>query len=95
MVTAKLRIGQLIDSHVMFQIDGEEGDWFVYYYAPDGQTMYKIKLDDASKAAIKAKRDQVVAFLSGEITLSGSVEETQKLQDVIVPASTVKQWVKQ
>jgi hypothetical protein len=94
MVSATLKIGQLISWNTNFEIVSEDREWAIYYYSPNGRIMLKIVLDDASKAALKAKRDQVAAFCNGDTTLSGSVAETWKLEDVDVPFSTVNQWVK-
>lgn len=93
-VSGTLKIGQLINWSTAFLSEGEAGDWYINYYAPDGRTMYKIKLDDASKAALKAKRDQIVAFCNQDIMLSGTVEEIQKLQ-LVTHTTQVLEWVKQ
>jgi hypothetical protein len=95
MVSGTLKIGQLISWNVVFDIVAEEGDWFIYYYAPDGVSMYKIRLDAASKAALKAKRDQITTFCDQDITLSGDVMETWKKETVTHPSTQTEEWVKQ
>jgi hypothetical protein len=101
MVSATINIGTLISLswNTNFNLISDNGDLILEVYLPDKVTRVLVKLDDASKEALITKRNQckaqVEAFLSQKITLSGTLLETCKLQDVVIPASTTKDWVKQ
>lgn len=93
MVTGTIPLHKLIQ--YSYAITGSNGDWFIFYYTPDGVTQYKIKLNATSKALLQQKQTEFLAFLDQNVTLTGTIEETWKFQDVTIPASTTKQWVKQ
>lgn len=67
----------------------------VYYYMPDGVTMYRISLDAASVTQLDGIIAQIQAWMNQSDTWSGTILETWKRQDVTHPAAVVNEWVKQ
>ena len=67
----------------------------VYYYLPDGVTMYKIQLDVASIAQLNSIIAQIQAWMNQSDTWNGTILETWKLQTVTHPATQSQEWVKQ
>ncbi|MCW3998745.1 MAG: hypothetical protein NWE93_00715 [Candidatus Bathyarchaeota archaeon] len=93
MVKAIIKLAKLIQYSLAVENLRDEGDWLIFYYAPDGVTQHKIKLDADSVAALKKKRDELLAFLD-QVALSGEVVATWKLEDMAVPAKTNAAWVR-
>jgi hypothetical protein len=92
MVTGTIKLGRLIDWHLMYEIVSEDNEVHIYYY-PTENVLVKIRLDPASIAVLKQKRDQIISLLNQTVTLSGEVLERWEKKQVTKPAETVEQWV--
>ena len=75
-----------------FETDVQDGDWFIYYYDPNGTDLYKIKLDAATKTQAKALIAQITAWMNKSETWSGTVVEYQQKKVVTHPAVDVEEW---
>ena len=93
MVTGTIPLHKLIQ--YSYAVDAQNGDWYVFYKLPDGITEYKIKLNASSKALLQQKQAEFMVFLNQEVSLTGTIMETWKLQDVTTPAVTTQQMVLQ
>jgi len=89
MVSRTLKLKDLIDWHMRFDVIDDKGELLAYYL--DTNTLVKIKLDSTSLAALKQKRDQILSFLEQSITLSGEVVEKYEKQS-LTRTETVEQW---
>jgi hypothetical protein len=94
MVSKTFQRNKIFSWSMIFNQNGQ-GGYEVYYYDPDGVTMYKIALDAASVTQLNGIIAQIQAWMNQQDTWSGTIQETWKLQDVTTQASTTKQWVKQ
>lgn len=92
MVTGTIPLHKLIQ--YSYAITATNGDWFIFHQ-PDGATEYKIKLDAASITLLKTKQQALLNLLNQQVTLSGVIVETKKLQDVTTPPVTKPVWVLQ
>jgi hypothetical protein len=95
MVSKTFQRNKVFSWSLNFETSQENGDWFIYYYDPNGVDMYKVKLDAATLTMAKALRTQITAWMNGIDTWSGTVVESWKKQVVQHPASDVEEWVQQ
>ena len=92
MVSETLKLKELISWHLMYDVEVEGKDVFIYYYS-NPATLLKIKLDDASVKALAQKRDTIINFLEQSITLSGTVVEKLELQKR-QETKEIEEWVR-
>jgi hypothetical protein len=79
--------------HITFDAEQEAGDWFIYYYDPNGVDMYKMKLDKPTASMAKGLITQIRAWMDLSDTWSGDVVETWKKQMVTYPETEKEEWV--
>lgn len=92
MVSKTFKRNLMFQWHHILEVTREDGDWFIYYYDPNGTDMYKIKLDAATVTMAKSLVTQIQTWMSQSDTWTGEVAEHRQLQDV--PATTIhKEWV--
>lgn len=97
MVSATVKLKELVSWSISHNIIREGDDFFIYYY-PDENTMVKVKIDSASMALLKQKRNQLIqnitTSLDEEVTISGTIAERWK-KKVVVKREEVEDWVKE
>lgn len=70
-------------------VDG--GDIYVWWHTETDS--YKVKLNAASAANMRAVVATIKGWMDTQDTWNGSVVEHHQLQDVAVPGKVEKQWV--
>jgi len=92
MVSKTVERNKVFSWNLNFECETENGDWFIYYYDPNGTEMYKIKLDATTKNMAKALITNIQTWMNTIDTWSGSIEEHWQKQTVH-KESDVEDWV--
>jgi hypothetical protein len=93
MVSKTLARNKMFGWNLIFECVQEAGDWFIFYYDPNGVDMYKVKLDPTTKNMAKALMANIQAWMNTVDTWSGSIVEHWQKKQVTKPAETVEDWV--
>lgn len=92
MVSATLKLNQLISWYIMFEVVGEDEEFYLYYH-PSPDCYFQIRLDAESTVKLKQKRQHIIDFLNQDITLSGVV--MQKMRRRTVTREEEEEWVEE
>ena len=94
MVNATFKRERAFGWHIAFETDQQDGDWFIHYYTPDGNDMYKIRLSAETLAMAKDLIVQIKAWMNMQDEWSGTVVEHWKKEMVVHLATQTEEWVK-
>ena len=94
MVNATLKRERAFNWNITFETDQQDGQWFIYYYSPNGVDMYKIRLSPETLAMAKDLISQIKAWMAQEDEWSGVVVEHWKKEMVVHLATQTEEWVK-
>ena len=93
MVSKTFQRNKAFSWNLVFETDQQNGQWFIYYYDPNGVDMYKVRLDKATLAMAKELITQIKAWMNQSDEWSGTVVESWKKQMVTYPESEKEEWV--